>query len=387
MLGLGLSGSMRKHRNSSANNSNLPTANLPRLSGPRPGLSGGADHWRRMRVLQRHPDKNAIIGELTGVYSFAEVYAEAQLKKDPYVSPHGTFRGLAMGNRWHAIRFLEEFGPLTANPREMGKGKIIRVELTDFWEQQRRFSLVAKLYQNRDDPKALRTAIDEYLDFFPTVAWTDNQYRELVQGFLAAKERLRTELAGLDARARSLDLEDLEESIRVSAADAASFGLAPKTMRNLRRIAVARDLAEALHQPEKSLVTETTKMAFTLDPEHVRHRLAEGDDTRSIALWFVQKEIQYGTRGIRFSWSHADGDDRFYPSIHFDSLLSAIWDQFARDTNQRLQPRICPNDGNLFYPRRRDQFYCTSQEQTQASKQRYELQGRMLRAKKKKRRR
>ena len=307
-----------------------------------------------MRVLREKSDEKVIIGELAERYSVLEAYGRASRNKDPYLSPHGVFRGMAPGNRKHAVEFLETFGPLT-----MADSVIVRVELASFWAEQRRFRRVARLYENRDDGLALRSAIEEYLCEFPSA---DSAERDLLD-----------------------DYRNLQGAVRTMQAEFRKSGA-----RNINELIRAQDLERALNPaPGNRPESEHTEKAISWDPDFIRFRLNEGDDPRSMALRFVEEEIRYQTRGVRFSWWRGTSrqDDRFYRRFHVASLSSAIWDLFAMDTTGKPW-RICPNDGNVFYPPRADRFYCTSREQTEASKEQYEEKRRRSRlrrrAKKKK---
>ncbi|MFZ0634321.1 MAG: hypothetical protein WCC98_08955 [Candidatus Acidiferrales bacterium] len=343
-----------------------------------------------MRVLPRRSNQEVIIGELAEPYSVLEAYDRGRTK-DAYLSPHALFRGMAEGNRKHATEFLEEFGPLRLLPREIGRpGEIVRVELATFWAEHRRFCLVARLFENRDTPAALRAALEEYLGLFP--AWTDDRYREIHQNVKAAAARIKAELEELDARARNLDVEDLSESIRAPAHKLArAFGLDPEFMRQRLELSARRGLAQALYPARgKKPELEEAETSSELDPEFVRGRLDAGDDPHFAALLLVEKEIQHQTRSLRFVWSldqRPRQSDRFHRHLRVDSLLSVIWEQFAMDSGAPW--RICPNDGKVFYPPRADRIYCTSKEQVEASKKNYDRRRTRMRrrARKKKGRR
>jgi len=54
-------------------------------------------------------------------------------------------------------------------------------------------------------------------------------------------------------------------------------------------------------------------------------------------------------------------------SLSSTSLWTVIWQLFARDT-LGVSWRICPHCNRLFYPTRKDRFFCTSRLQVLHSK-------------------
>ena len=129
----------------------------------------------------------------------------------------------------------------------------------------------------------------------------------------------------------------------------------------------------------ESLVANDTKALRNAIEEYVSqgHRLplwaAESLSDPAAARYFarevIEKEISDHTEDISFAWTWESG--KFVRSCRFESLLSVIWDQLATDL-AGISWRICPHCGKLFYPPRKDRFYCTTRQQTIASKQEYE---------------
>ena len=322
----------------------MPTqAPLPRSRKNRSELSESiAEQWRRMRVLpEQDLGQSVIIGELTESYNVREAHEIARRKRDPYLSPHGMFRGLAVGNRKQAVEFLETFGPLRKSHRN-----IVRVELATFWEEHLRFCLVARLYENRDATKPLRKALEEYLRHTSAPQPTDTEIKEVVAAMVASGPTMKAKMA--------------------------KFGV-----RNFKELIRAEELEFARNPPPQGEESRprNNDEAPLWDTETMLHRLDQGDDPRAMALYFVAKEIQYHTKDIHFTWAQGRARQqdkfRFYRRLDYDSLLSAIWDLFAADT-AGVPWRICPNDQNVFYPPRADRFYCTSAEQVAASKADYD---------------
>ena len=295
-----------------------------------------------MRVLPKESGQSVIIGELTESYNVREAHEIARRKGDPYLSPHGMFRGLAGRNRKHAVEFVQTFGPLRKNHRN-----IVRVELAAFWAEHLRFCLVAGLYENRDATKPLRKALEEYLRHTLAPKPSDAELKEGVAAMVALGPTMKAKMA--------------------------KFGV-----RNFKELIRAEELEFARNPPppkERSSGPGNNDEAPMWDAELMLHRLDQGDDPRAMALYFVAKEIQYHTKDIHFTWAQGrvrqQDKFRFYRRLDYDSLLSAIWDLFAADT-AGVPWRICPNDQNVFYPPRADRFYCTSAEQVAASKADYD---------------
>jgi hypothetical protein len=69
-------------------------------------------------------------------------------------------------------------------------------------------------------------------------------------------------------------------------------------------------------------------------------------------------------------WRRAPRDLRpgFELALFPNSLWSALWYLFALDTQSGTGWRICPDHKRLFYPPRKDRFYCTTEEQQLHSK-------------------
>lgn len=93
---------------------------------------------------------------------------------------------------------------------------------------------------------------------------------------------------------------------------------------------------------------------------------------REYALQFVGSELNLHLSDSEIIWERCwePTKARFRQSILTKSLWSLIWQLFGWDTCQ-VAWRRCPHCQKYFYPRRRDQFYCTSRQQGLASKRDY----------------
>jgi hypothetical protein len=90
---------------------------------------------------------------------------------------------------------------------------------------------------------------------------------------------------------------------------------------------------------------------------------------------FVLREINAVTRDITPTWiSQFDSDKgRMAMSLILlpHSLWAACWQLFGHDTLSSKVARNCPHCTKLFYPKRKEQIYCTSQQQQLFAKRRW----------------
>jgi len=311
-------------------------------------------------VLPKESSDSTIVGSLAESYSVREVYEKARRRADPYSAPHVHFRSLANGNRRHAIEFLESFGPLLVQDQR----KIVGVELTAFWDEQRRFSLVSRLRESRDDARELRKGLEEYLNFAAYPRETEAEMSEAPARFAKAS-------AGIKQQLRSMTAEQMSR-IRELSGNKERTGLPVNSKPNLNDLVAWEELEQA-HNPSQKVHGPVDRHPPTHDAEQFLHWLAVGEDPRAMARLFLKENIEFYTEGVRFRWEAGLGRDadKFYPRRQFDSLLAAIWDLLAQDT-AGVSWRICPNDGNIFYPPRADRIFCTTAEQVKWSKEQYE---------------
>jgi hypothetical protein len=100
---------------------------------------------------------------------------------------------------------------------------------------------------------------------------------------------------------------------------------------------------------------------------------------REYALQLVGLELNLHLFDSQIIWERCwePTKARFRQTILTKSLWAVIWRLFGWDTCQ-VAWRRCPHCQKYFYPRRNDQFYCTSRQQGLASKRDY---ARRMRAK------
>lgn len=67
---------------------------------------------------------------------------------------------------------------------------------------------------------------------------------------------------------------------------------------------------------------------------------------------------------MQVRWTSTDHSSLTFKLVpQAKSLWMAIWHLFARDTTEGAGWRICPHCSKLFYPRRRDSYFCESKYQ------------------------
>jgi hypothetical protein len=111
-------------------------------------------------------------------YNVELSYADSHRENDPYLAPHTFFHALKPGGSFHALEFLNKFGPPDRRDESRNRKRLptdeIRVfhqdsntwktrptwvDLGDFWDKHRRFSVVLHLWNARHDRPALVRAL------------------------------------------------------------------------------------------------------------------------------------------------------------------------------------------------------------------------------------
>lgn len=270
-------------------------------------------------------------------YNVRGTFERAVKKRDPALAPHGFFRQLAPGNNFHALEFLQKFGPLKLSTEQrLGHIRYLKVDLGEFWGLHLRFRLVAQLWESRNDRERLVQAWQEF--------------------FRHHEEASRWEVIPLGST------EEASQWIRFSE-EALPIGSEEKYD----------------HLP---FPWELTKQPFD---EWVRR--ANLAALREAALGLVHSELIVHTRDRHVGWLRGwePTREKFRLVVHVDSLWSLIWEFLGWDTAGTPWQR-CPHCQRVFYPRRRDQLYCTPRQQALASKRAYAARCRAEERRKKKRR-
>jgi hypothetical protein len=255
-------------------------------------------------------EERQIAGILTTEYNVRKAAQLARARRDPLLAPHGFFRALKHGDSKHALEFLEKFGPLTmtSDQRSLANHNIT-VDLNTFWREHRRFVLTVSLYESRDS----RESLDQ--------AWRELHAHvdEFNTGAVFPYGALPTNI------------------------------LAGEGFQDWQR---PWDWADSF----KGWLSGTTQRDLHDHALDVVHRELNNHSVGR-QLWWL-RDVKPGRR------------DRFVPFTRTDSLRSMVWELFGLDT-AGVMWRRCLGCGRFFYPKRRDQFYCTPREQALASKRDY----------------
>ncbi len=294
----------------------------------RPAIAPGQRIWWRAPVrLDGRVSGNvsATLGKSWRPYDVREDYFCAHRKHNPLLAPHGLFRDLRYGRAADARKFLETFGPLTLTPSPSALPPHGRYSfaLDIFWSRQLRYRLVADLWENRNEKDALQRA-----------------WRAMAEKHKGASLLKETPLG-------------FEEK----PAPHSRAGATP---------------------PPPGLSADSPPFPWNLAglPFEKWAREVEFAEAKKQALALVRQELNLHSKDCAIRWeggpqnSWEPTGEKFRPVIQAPSLLSMIWELFGLDT-AGVAWRRCPHCQKLFYPKRRDQFYCTPRQQALASKRAY----------------
>jgi hypothetical protein len=260
-------------------------------------------------------------------YDVRAAYERGLRRHDPLLAPHGLFRSLAYKNNAHAREFLEKFGPPLLPPRTSIYSPEVRVrressrdvlfiqnqleiDLRQFWSLHRRFCLVVRLWEAKSNREAL------------IAAWRD-------------VERYREEASIFDVLGLGEEYGGRTDPPHTYYEMLWPWDFARKNVEDW--------LSEA---PTSVLSNE--------------------------ALRLVGSELTLHIRGAEIYWDRGweSTGTKFRQIVVADNLWSVMWEFFGWDTAGESW-RQCPHCRRFFYPKRRDQFYCTSRQQALASKREY----------------
>jgi len=245
-------------------------------------------------------------------YDLLKGYHQAKSWPGAVATPHGWFWSLPHENFERAAKFLKFFGPFSrVTIRWHGADEYVLLDLGDFWNKQRRFNAVTKLWINLENIPVLRES------------WVE-----------------------LHARLSEIDI-----------ADDFPLGSIPRP--------------EESGHVEFDLTILQDLRSLASDGESVRNWLEKQDAAtiRQQAIDLVTGELHGHLRHLA-RWRPSAGTVRpsFDLTLVPDNLWSALWYLFALDSQLGVGWRICPNHQKLFYPPRKDRFYCTTEEQQRQSK-------------------
>jgi hypothetical protein len=266
----------------------------------------------RERETSRYVSQaNELVGELSdSYYNVREAYEQAHALRDPYKSPHGFFLKLAHRNNHHALEFLENFGPLILPIKERTQfGNVqVRVSLDEFWGLHLRFCSVAKLWVSRND--------------------TENLASALLELYRRRDEASRSEKFPLGA----------------------TFSPPPESA-----LSVLEFPWEKEDETAKDWLGKATRNALWDVASHV-----------------ITSELNLHLRDRQLRWKSDfhSSNAKCQLVIWLDSLWSVLWEFLALDI-AGTSWRQCPHCQKFFYPKRKDQVYCTPRQQALASKRHY----------------
>jgi len=263
--------------------------------------------WSDRIALVEGESAPRVLVSLGGAYSYHEAYATARKKRDPHLGPHGLFRRLQSDYHKHAFQFMRQFGPLSIDSPTRFRGDSWWLNLTDFWDRHARFVAVAKLWEDRFDPRKLHEH------------W-------------AALQEQHEKLDRAGAAPLGYIPDPIHKFIPFCQMPwQANYGnnLSPKADAGLRR-----ELVYKLVQSELILHTQDCVLTWT-----IRER----------------------------SSSKLDEASGFEPTRCFTSLWGVIWHLFGLDT--RLYGwKLCQLCGTLFYPKDKRSVCCRTEHQSLWSK-------------------
>ena len=276
------------------------------------GEKGPCSRELREDFLRKHHKEGfSLWGYAADKYDVSETYERARRKRDPLLSPHGFFRSLDHKNNLHAREFLENFGPLHWPGGLLTVPRQFEVELPDFWSYHLRFCMVAQLWEARNSKSELLKAWRHAYE----------HYGELIK-----------------------ELEPLGFGER--------FG--------------------SWYDPPRIHYPYVWPWQYEKKDFESWGRETPIVQLRDYALQLIGSELNLHVSDCEIMWERCwePTKEQFRQSIRTKSLWSSIWQLFGWDTCQ-LAWRRCPHCQKYFYPRRKDQFYCTSRQQGLASKRNY----------------
>jgi hypothetical protein len=249
-------------------------------------------------------------------YDIDAAYEEARISLDPSLSPHGAFRALEHGNHAAAVEFTNRFGLLSLpvpGPSLHGGAcaPFFRVRdrrwmnLDHFWSRHARYVAISALWE----------------------PYSGSGPGTLPQAWAQLIARL-DEINKLGP-----SLLDPTDDVRVL------------TWKDFPIYADKNALREWLRHPGRQGLM------------------------RSMILGTVEREINLHASDCQPWWHRIEksGKIGFALALSTMSLWAAIWQLFARDT-LGVGWRVCPHCNKIFYPPRKDRFYCTPEIQQHQSK-------------------
>jgi hypothetical protein len=266
-------------------------------------------------------------------YDVEAAYEGALTRHNPRDSPHTLLR--TVQRPIDVLNFLEKFGPLLdAKPHVAVEGgrkspAAMLIDLQDFERRRKCYQAVLRLYDALEKPKmpALRRE------------WRDvaAQLHDLVRG-------------GLPIIDAVLDYDDNFVGFIVK-------------------------LSDETYDPAcvEEVEIGPGKRGFSKWLEE-----AQEPELRDLAEATVRLSVEGHAGGLVWSTERdGSGRMRFRQIVELGSLWAAVWNFFALDTQEQSLWRLCPHCGKLFWPPRRDRYYCTARQQQLHSKREWARQHRV----------
>jgi len=286
-------------------------------------------------------------------YDVNDAYQKAQQRRRPVVSPHHHLREVGTGNVYKVLQFLRQHGTLT---------------LDDLQEEP---PLAAGADKN---PELGWRAEDLVKYSSPNVAWLN------LGLFWRRQERFATAYSLWDGR---VDADRLRKTLmalagqKVAALDEVWQDHGPMFAAGLGRKGGQKGKgppARVLY-PEGGQYHPGVLEQFNLPALQDWVPRAPYEQLALLADAFVHREINEATEGIRPTWiSRFDWMKRRL-ALHFvlqpESLWAACWQMFGHDSVSGKIARVCPHCAKLFYPKRKEQIFCTSRLQQLFAKRRW----------------
>jgi hypothetical protein len=269
-----------------------------------------------------HPDAASPTPDL---YDIEAVYKEAHGKFDPLRSPHGAFRALEHYNHAAAVEFIRNFGLLfRADPDQPPPPGVHQVNgqlwmnLTAFWSRHAQYGLLSRLWEACSNPMTPPDASTELGDLLEDVqAWT------VVPGYSGSIG------SGSIGLLRPVDMLDVSPMLLSGPHD-----------------------EQWLKQKDKVL---------DLVESEINRQAGSG----CVPCWRRTDKLSPKEK------SEENQPTGFQLTLKANSLWAAMWELFARDT-VGLGWRVCVHCGRLFYPPRKDRYFCTSELQQRYSKRHWD---------------
>jgi hypothetical protein len=240
------------------------------------------------------------------LYNVEAAYEQARAESDGQYSPHTAFRSLTSGDNWAAIEFVNEFGPLELLDEREPRRSLEREELLDF------------------GPDAESDDIKE------RCLWID------IEDFWEKHRRFASIVKLWEAR------EEYEGMV---------FALS-----ELAALSVYPPIGAWPHgdsySPASAFPWRDGEFSAWL-------RQASKRQVTVASAEIVKEELNLQAREMRIKWTCPDPSRLEFRVVPYAaSLWSAIWHLFARDTAEGLGWRVCPHCSKVFYPKRKDSYFC-----------------------------